>query len=183
MSKWYSVNELAKETGIAEPSLRRYISNFQPYFISKGGSRAKKYDPSAISILKRIKQLFDEGYETDGVREVIKQEFPVIMSDDEMAKTDGNPMAPTLATSEDVAELEKSLLAKMDERFSRQEEGIALIIQKLEQRERQIEEREQRLEKREQLLLEEMAEKEEQKEVAVKPPEEEKKGFWKKFFK
>lgn len=176
MKEWYSITELAGEAKIPEPTVRRYITKFQPYFISKGGSRAKKYDSSAIDLLKRIQKLYAAGYETTGVSEVIKNEFPVIMSDEDLTKMDEKPNLPTLATAEDVAEIKQAL--------AEQKEFNKLLIQKLGEQERSFKEA---LEKRDQLFLERLAEKEEtkeeQKEVAAKPPEEKKKGLWQKLFK
>lgn len=178
LKEWYSITELAEKTEIPEPTLRRYINKFQPYFISKGGSRAKKYDPSAIDILRRIKKLFDAGYETEGVKEVIKYEFPMIMGDKETSETGENPLAPTLATSDDVMEIKQAL--------AEQREFNKLLLQKLADQERFIKEI---LEQRDQVLLERLTEKEERKvteEEPATPPvaktEEPKKGFFKRFF-
>lgn len=174
MKEWYSITELAEKTEIPEPTLRRYITKFQPYFISKGGSRAKKYDSSAIDLLKRIKKLFDVGYETTGVAEVIKNEFPVIMSDKDLTETDQKPNLPTLATAEDMVEIKQAL--------KDQQEFNKLLIQKLGEQERSFKEA---LESRDQLLLERLTEKEEAKEgkeVAAGPAEE-KKGFFRKLFR
>lgn len=175
MKEWYSIAELAEKTEIPEPTTRRYITKFQPYFISKGGSRAKKYDSSAIDILKRIQKLYAAGYETTGISEVIKNEFPVIMSDKDMTEMDKKPNLSTLATAEDMAEIKQAL--------KDQQEFNKLLLQKLEEQERNFK---MALENRDQLLLEKLAEKEEGKEgeeeVAAVPTEE-KKGFWKRFFK
>lgn len=176
MKEWYSITELAEETKIPEPTVRRYITKFQPYFISKGGSRAKKYDSSAIDLLKRIQKLYAAGYETIGVSEVIKNEFPVIMSDKDLTEMDEKPNLPTLATAEDVAEIKQAL--------AEQKEFNKLLIQKLGEQERSFKEA---LENRDQLLLERLAEKEEdkeeQKDVAAKPPGKGETSFWKRFFK
>ena len=177
MKEWYSITELAEKTEIPEPTVRRYITKFQPYFISKGGSRAKKYDSSAIDILKRVKKLFDAGYETTGVAEVIKHEFPVIMSDKEKAGMDKKPNLPTLATAEDVAEL-KQTLAEVNQKLSNQEEFNALLIQRLADNERFIKES---LENRDQLLIEKLSQEEEKKEVASAA--EKKTGLFQRFFK
>lgn len=179
MEKWYSVAELAEETGIPEPSLRRYLARFSIYVVSKGGKRAKKYDPTTIELLNRVKSLYDSGYETEGIKKLIKNEFPMIISDKEMAETAKNVDTPSVVTSEDLMRLEKNLLEKMDERFSKQDKVFSLVMQKLEQREREIEQKERQLEEREQMLLKAP---EEKKEEASRPAEE-KKGFLKRFFK
>ena len=175
VEEWYTVGELAEKTGIAEPTIRRYITKFHPYFISKGGNRAKKYDPTAIPILVRIKTLYDAGYETAGLADVIRHEFPVIISDNKRGETEGSQSAPALATTEDVAEL-KRVLTEVNQKLARQEDFNALLIQKLEDQNRFIKES---LENRTPLFLEKVADEEE----GAKPAKESKKGFWSRFFK
>lgn len=175
MQEWYSILELAEKTGISEPSLRRYITKFHPYFMSKGGNRAKKYHSTAIDILLRIKKLYDAGYETSGLAEIIKNEFPVIVSDDEDEKTKGILSVPALATGEEVAELKK-VLFEVNQKLAKQEEFNTLLIQKLEDQNRFIKES---LENKAPLFLEKKMDEEE----AAKPVEESKKGFWNRLFK
>lgn len=180
MEEWYSVAELARKTDIAEGTVRRYLTQFKPYFISKGGNRAKRYDPSAIVVLKRVKQLYDSKYETAGVLEVIESEFPKILSDEDMAELNGKPNVATLATSEDVAELKK-MLVEMNQKLSKQEEFNSLLIKELADQKKLVNES---IESREKLLLENSSEnKEEKKEELAKPTVKEKKGFFKRLFK
>lgn len=173
VEEWYTVGELAEKTGIAEPTIRRYIAKFHSYFISKGGNRAKKYDATAVPILVRIKALYDAGYETAGLADVIRHEFPVIMSGNKRGETEGNQYTPALATTEDVAELKKTL-TEVNQKLSKQEEFNALLIQKLEDQNRFIKES---LENRTPLFLEKTTDEE------AKPAKEPKKGFWGRFFK
>lgn len=175
IEEWYTVGELAEKTGIAEPTLRRYITKFHPYFISKGGNRAKKYKATAIPILVRIKALYDAGYETTGLVDVIRREFPVIIHDNQRGETEENQYLPVLATTKDVAELKK-LLTDVNQKLAKQEEFNSLLIQKLEDQNRFIKES---LENKASLFLE----KKPDEEGAVKQAKESKKGFWSHFFK
>ncbi|MBD8016818.1 MerR family transcriptional regulator [Planococcus wigleyi] len=175
IQEWYSIAELAEKTRISEPSLRRYITKFHPYFMSKGGNRAKKYDSTAIDVLLRIKKLYDAGYETIGVADVIKHEFPVIINDNKRDKTEESHSARALATTEDVTELKK-VLTEVNQKLAKQEEFNALLIQKLEDQNRFIKEA---LENPPPLLLEKKTDEEE----AAKPAKELKKRFWSRLFK
>jgi len=175
LKDWYTVGELAEKTGIAEPTLRRYIAKFHPYFISKGGNRAKKYEATAITILTRIKTLYDAGYETAGLADVIRHEFPVIINDNQLGETHESHSTPVLATNEDVAELKK-VLTEVNQKLARQEEFNTLLIQKLEDQNHFIKES---LENNPPLFLEKTTDEEE----AVQPAKESKKGFWNRFFK
>lgn len=175
VEEWYTVGELAEKTGIAEPTLRRYITKFHPYFTSKGGNRAKKYKATAIPILVRIKALYDAGYETAGLADIIRREFPVIIHDNKDSETEESQSAPVLATTEDVAELKK-ILTEVNQKLAKQEEFNTLLIQKLEDQNRYIKES---LENKAPLFLEKKMDEEE----AAKPVEESKKGFWNRLFK
>ncbi|MCH4828149.1 MerR family transcriptional regulator [Planococcus halocryophilus] len=175
MEEWYTVGELAEKTGIAEPTLRRYITKFHPYFVSKGGNRAKKYKGTAIPILVRIKALYDAGYETAGLADVIRREFPVIINDNKHSETEESQSAAVLATTEDVTELKK-VLTEVNQKLAKQEEFNALLIQKLEDQNRFIK---KALENPSPLFLEKKTDEEE----AAKPAKESKKGFWNRFFK
>ncbi len=175
VEQWYTVGELAEKTGIAEPTLRRYITKFHPYFISKGGNRAKKYEAAAIPILGRIKALYDAGYETTGLAEVIRREFPVIINDNKRDETEESHSARALATTEDVTELKK-VLTEVNQKLAKQEEFNVLLIQKLEDQNRFIKEA---LENPPPLFLEKKTDEEE----AAKPAKELKKGFWSRLFK
>ncbi|MBD8016802.1 MerR family transcriptional regulator [Planococcus wigleyi] len=175
MKEWYTIGELAEKTGIAEPTLRRYITKFHPYFTSKGGNRAKKYNATAIPLLVRIKALYDAGYETAGLADIIRREFPVIIHDNKDSETKESQSAPVLATTEDVAELKK-VLTEVNQKLAKQEEFNALLIQKLENQNRFIKEA---LENPAPLFLEKKTDEED----AAKPVKELKKGFWSRLFK
>lgn len=185
MSNWYTVAELAKESAIAEQTIRRYISKFSVYFISTGGSRGKKYEESALAVIKRIKELYSEGYETAGVDSVIKNEFPMIVADnnrgDKRENSTENTDTTAFATAEDVVEIKAAL--------TEQREFNRLLIQKLDEQNRYIKDIKEALQNRDQLLLEKFTEqknqeievKEEVAKEAVAPTE--KTGFFKRLFK
>lgn len=177
ISEWYSITQLAIKADIPEPTVRRYLTKFKPYFVSKGGNRAKRYDDSAVVILKRIKQLFDAGYETTGVADALRQEFPVIISDEKNDIAGEKPNVATLATAEDMAEIKQAL--------AEQKEFNKLLLQRLSDQERYIKEA---LENRDQLLLEKTDHKEEIEDTeevpaSIQETQETKKGFFQRFFK
>lgn len=134
MKKYYTIKELAKETGIAESTARRYISNFEDFFTYQGGSRSRKYEETAIKVLARIKILFDSGYETTGVHAALMAEFPLIVDDDQ-AEQDSK--APALATAADVEEIKEQL--KQYKEFNR------VLIERLDNQDRKLEERDRQL--------------------------------------
>lgn len=71
---WKTSRELARETGIAESTVRRYLEVYNTFFINKQLGRRTIYAPGAATILKRIKELHDEGRVVDQVRATLEQE-------------------------------------------------------------------------------------------------------------
>jgi len=143
MKEWMNINELAERTLIPDTTVRRYISKFSTYFFSKGGARSKRYEDSGVKVLIRIKQLYDDGFESDEVDRVLKKEFAVVVDGDNEQEQTAKPVTPTLATVEDIAKIMDALKQQQD--FNK------LLIDKLANQDKYIRES---MEKRDNLLLE-----------------------------
>lgn len=180
MREWFNINELAEKTNIPDTSVRRYIAKFPHFFLYKGGARSRRYEDSSVKVLIRIKNLYDNGYETEQADEILRQEFPMIVDGDKVTGGEEKAVTPALATSEDVAEL-KEAIALLLEKSKRQEEFNRLLSDKLDQQQKYIEES---LNKRDQLLLESIREKQEEKldETAAAQEKEEKSSFFSRLF-
>lgn len=185
LKKLHSVSDLEELTGIPGTTIRRYISRFPDYFVAVGGSRAKKYEESAIKVLMRIKNLYDNGYETDGVGKVLRDEFPSVVTIGDNDNMESNP--PAFATADDINEIKEML--------QRQEEFNKLLVEKLDEQSMKVEESRKEkeelkryikytLEKRDKQLTENMNLLiESRKEMAAALEKSEKnKGFWAKLF-
>lgn len=108
MKEYLTIAELAELADIPNSTCRRYLANFEQFFVVKGGSRLKKYEVEAVDILKRIKDLYDEGLDTGEIHNILADEFAMIITVDEDKKLDkGN--APALATSEQIAGLKQEI--------------------------------------------------------------------------
>ena len=143
MKEWLNIQELAERTMIPDTTVRRYISKFNTYFVAKGGARSKRYEDSGVKVLLRIKQLYDNGYESDEVDNKLKKEFAVVMDGDNEQEQAEKVATPTLATVEDVAEIMDALKQQQD--FNK------LLIEKMAEQDRYMRES---MEKRDKLLLE-----------------------------
>ncbi|MEQ6378625.1 MerR family transcriptional regulator [Bacillaceae bacterium S4-13-56] len=75
MDKWLSVTELSDSVKVPESTVRRYLHKFERFFRYEQRGRGKKYHPESIVILKRITSLYDEGYESAEIKEVLSQKF------------------------------------------------------------------------------------------------------------
>lgn len=156
MEKWLTVADIAKETNIPDSTCRRYLAKFSEFFLSKGGSRGKKYDSSAVKILIRIQNLYADGYETEDIDRILRQEFPMVVNGDDKQDEEVTTVTPTLATSEDIADIKAAL--EEQKRFNQ------LLLERLEQQQKYIEER---LERRDQILLQSIRELQQQKQAML----------------
>jgi DNA-dependent RNA polymerase auxiliary subunit epsilon len=109
MSKYLTIAELAEQADIPNSTCRRYLTSFESFFLVKGGSRLKKYEASAVDVLKRIKQLYEEGQDTNEIHNSLVNDFPLVVNGDEQEKNEQAATVPGLATSEDIAEIKKAL--------------------------------------------------------------------------
>lgn len=129
MKEWLSINELASQTGIPDTTIRRYIAKLSDFFVSKGGSRGKRYESGAVPILVQIKDLYDKGLETEQVANELLKAYPIIVKDDEPAQL------PALATSDEIAEIKQALIQlKMSndellETLSKRDEDIIRLLE------------------------------------------------------
>lgn len=208
MKEWLDVMQLAEQTNLPDTTVRRYLQKFNQFFTYKGGKRSRRYESSAIMVLLRIKALYAEGFESAEVSKTLLNEFPVVVDGEQTEVDLNNSGLPALATAEDMKDL-KEALAKHNElnrlllqNQHAQNELIKTLIQDNEEQKQfnemlikalsnnEQQEINQKLlqeladsKQRGQLLLEKLAEKEEEREEAAKPAEEEPKGFWKKLFR
>lgn len=109
VSKYLTVAEIAEQTDIPNSTCRRYLATFEAFFAVKGGSRLKKYEGSAVDVLKRIKGLYEEGLETNEIFDVLKGEFPLVVNDEEQRESSESVHTSTLATIDDIEEIKTAL--------------------------------------------------------------------------
>lgn len=177
MSKYLPIAELAELADIPNSTCRRYLADFEAFFIVKGGSRVKRYEAAAVDILKRIKQLYDDGMGTTEIHNVLANEFPLVIDSEKEQKEEAAAAhVPGLATSEDIAEIKQAL--EQQKQFNEQ------LVKKLDEQNHYIKES---LERRDRQLMESLrATLEERKQAALQAAaaEEERKakGFWSRLF-
>lgn len=166
-----TIAEICKEAKISNSTCRRYISEFDDFFRTRGGSRVKKYEEQAVNVIKRIKYLYDEGKDKEEIYNVLANEFSMIISDEE--EKENTEAIPGLATGEDMAEIKESL--------EEQKKFNAELINRLDQQSDYIK---KSIEKRDQALMQTMNEMmESKKQIAVEEQQQEKKkGFFGKLF-
>ncbi len=71
---WFLISELAEELNIPENTVRRYAGLFKDFMPCKKIGRATRYAPEALDILTRISELYNKGYDTEGVHSMLESE-------------------------------------------------------------------------------------------------------------
>lgn len=178
VTKYHSISELEELTSVPDSTIRRYISKFSDFFIDKSGGRVKKYEETAIKVLIRIKNLFDNGYGTIEVYDILRNEFPMIV-DDGNEKDWDKTQSPALATNDDIAEIKEA--------FQRQEKFNKLLVEKLDQQSKKLDDQERYikevLEKRDQVLTQTMNNLLDSKKEIAAVEEKAKRSFFSRLFK
>jgi DNA-binding transcriptional MerR regulator len=167
--EWLNIKELAERTNIADTTIRRYIDKFSDFFNYKGGVRSRRYDDSAIKVLVRIKQLFDDGYETNEADSILRKEFAVVIDD---GRSEKEVNTPALVPAEEFEEMKKEI--------NELKELNKLLVERLEKQE---EERKKREDHRDFQLVEIMRFIQEEKQLRIEAAAtEDKASFWSKLF-
>lgn len=170
MGKYLTIAEIAELAGIPNSTCRRYLASFESFFLVRGGNRVKKYEESAVKVLKRVKHLYEEGQDTNEIHDILRNEFPLVIDDDhEQGEAAKQP--PGLATVEDIAGIRAAL--------QEQKEFNKVLLEKLEKQQEYIN---SRLDQHDKLLMESLKESmEARKQIAA--TKNEKKSFWQRIFK
>jgi DNA-binding transcriptional MerR regulator len=87
MTAMYSLPDLSRATGVSESTVRRYAKTFAEFFPCEGRGRLKAYKEDCLEVIRRTKELFDAGYSTDQVRDILGGEFAQIYEVEPQAST------------------------------------------------------------------------------------------------
>lgn len=136
--EWLTITELAERTNIPETTIRRYVKLFKTFFKTSGGTRSRRYEEQGVRILVRIKNLYDEGRDTDEISRILTTEFAMVIDDNVVeGKQKANTQA--LPTADDLKQLRESLkyleaqVKRQEEYQLRQDDFNKALVQKLDQ--------------------------------------------------
>jgi len=166
MNKYLTIAELSEQADLSNSTCRRYLSTFESFFMVKGGNRVRKYEAGAVGVLMRIKALYDEGLETNEIHNILVTEFAMVVNDGEEVENENQ--VPTLATSEDIAEIKQAL--------EEQKQFNIMLLERLDQQNKYITES---LERRDKALLQAIRESQQAK---LETAATKKEGFFKRLF-
>ncbi len=102
---WLRLHELAEAARLPESTVRRYCRLFEPWLPSQGDGRARRWPPEAVAVLRRVADLYRDGYSTETVREHLAQEYPATM--------DTRAIPPEPAVTGLPAEVAQALMAAL----------------------------------------------------------------------
>lgn len=85
----YTLPDIAREAGVSESTCRRYVKNFSAFIPMESRGRVNLYHTDSIPVLKRIKHLYDMGYATQEVWDIVSQDFDQIIETSPMSANNG----------------------------------------------------------------------------------------------
>ncbi|AWB10185.1 MerR HTH family regulatory protein [Thermodesulfobium acidiphilum] len=68
MENYITLEQLSKETNIAESTIRRYINKFESLFDINNEKRSKRYNKSCIPQLIKINEMYKKGFTTEEIK-------------------------------------------------------------------------------------------------------------------
>lgn len=164
--EWLNVNEVEKQTGIPDATIRRYIRNHGHQLQIKKRGKSYLIASESLSVIKTIRELYDKGKQLEDVDDTLrKMNVPVTIT-----VTD-NEKEVTVNASEVLIQLQKD----MDE----QKKFNQTLLETLQKQQEYIN---TKLEERDRRLIESIREIQETKKQVAAVNEKEKKNWWSKLF-
>lgn len=143
--EWLPVIEVEKQTGIPDATIRRYIRNHGHHLQIKKRGKSYLIASESLSVIKKIRELYDKGKQSEGVEETLSQmnmPMTITVTDDEKEVT--------VNTGQVLIQLQKDM--------NEQKKFNQLLLERLDQQQEYIdnklEERNQELTKSLRTLLE-----------------------------
>lgn len=110
MNDGLSVNEVERQTGIPDATIRRYIRNHGHHLQIRKRGKSYLIANESLSVIKKIRELYDSGKQLEDVDEILRQmnvPVTITMADDEKGVT-VNPVEVLIQLQKDMNELKKS---------------------------------------------------------------------------
>lgn len=79
-TKRMSIPQMARELKAVEQTIRRYTERFPEFFSPETEGGVKYYGPDALTVLRRISELYGDGQKKEGIREILNREAPDMKS-------------------------------------------------------------------------------------------------------
>jgi len=139
---WY-ISEIEAKTGIPENTLRRYARLFADYIESRTINRRTKYSNEAIDVFNRIADLYNQGYSTPEIKDLLDQEVPKEIT----VKQEKTPATERLTKALETLADQKERIERIEEReqeLTRESQELHQEMDKLNKRLDNIETRKRR---------------------------------------
>lgn len=82
MEEWRTIAEMAKELNLGETTVRRYTKLFDTYLQKRKLGRATKYSKEAQKTIQDIAELYDQGYGTVEIEDILSRQYSKIIDVD-----------------------------------------------------------------------------------------------------
>lgn len=79
MDEHFTVAQIAKQAGLPETTVRRYLNLFKPFVRAQTFGRAKKYPGETIDLARSIAAMYEAGKETSEITAFLQENVPQII--------------------------------------------------------------------------------------------------------
>lgn len=107
MEKWWSANEIVKELGMSETTVRRYLGEFEEFMQGRQYGRATKYPYQALEITSTIYRLYQEGKNTSEIKDILKAKYQQVIEIKPEIANLGSVEMPITVSNQEYLELVK----------------------------------------------------------------------------
>ena len=141
MNTTLTLPELARQAGVSESTSRRYAKNFSEFIPGERKGRVTVYPSASVTVLQRIKQLYEAGYNTEQVHDRLSEEFDKVIETTPAGGggsggRDRHP-SPETTTELQSQEIVKQLVDKLQERRF-DEDILNMILNRLDYLEKRV---------------------------------------------
>lgn len=76
LQAWTTLPRIARDIDVPDSTVRRWASALEEFLPSRGRGAGRRFDPSAKTVLGRVKDLYADGLSTEQIVEILRGEEP-----------------------------------------------------------------------------------------------------------
>ena len=126
VDEWLSIGQIAKQTKMAETTLRRYATIFKEYLEADERGRAVKYSTEAQELFIQISSLYEAGYSTPEIENNLKGQYPQTL---DITTTDDSGGLVAVSTIIEVIKKQQNEIEELRDELNEIKDHIAVGLE------------------------------------------------------
>ena len=102
VADFLTISKMSELVNIPESTVRRYCNKFSEFMTYKDLAKGKRYSPKTIEIIEKISALYDGGYETSEIKEILSKKYAMTILHE--GESDLSPPTATHVTNNRIIE-------------------------------------------------------------------------------